>query len=116
MPKTADKSSVQLSGTIRSDLLAVAESEDSQSRDEEDDVAPAPAVMEETDTRGSADRIGAEVIDHWKNVRVDGGQVKVLSQEGPQTIEKSKRGVEQEAKKKGPMKGRRRHRSIGTDV
>lgn len=54
-------------------LLAAAKSEYSQPRNKEEDVAPAPAVLEETTSVGSADRIGPEVIKPLENVRVASG-------------------------------------------
>lgn len=60
-------------------LTEYAAGEDSQG---EQDLAPAIAAVKETTSENSADRIGPEVIKPFKNVRVDEGKAKVLSQRG----------------------------------
>lgn len=93
--------------TVRKGLLNGAADMDSQ---EEEDLAP--AVMEETTSGGSVDRIGPDVIKPSEYVLVNGDRANVLSQGGPEAGERSKPGREHEPKKKRLMKRGSRRASI----
>lgn len=77
LPKADDKGSVERGNIGINGLLEVVADKECQ---EEDHLAPAPAVMEETTSVRTADRVGPDVIKHLENVCVAGSKTKVLFQ------------------------------------
>lgn len=80
LPEANDKGIVRRSDNVRNVLLQAAAGKGNQ---QEEVLAPTPAVMEEITSVGSADWIWPEIIKPSDDVRVAGDKAKVLSQGAP---------------------------------
>lgn len=80
MAKANDKGSVERGDAVINGSLEATAGKDSQ---DEKDLAPSPAVMEENTSVGPADRIKPKVIKPSENIHVTGGKAKAQSQEEP---------------------------------
>lgn len=70
--KAENRGSFELGDVVRNGLLEASEGKEIRNKEEED-LASAPAVTEETTSVGSADRIGSQVKEPSKNVLVGSG-------------------------------------------